>query len=271
MNKIKDFLQYNSKLLLRTEAELLQYCTTESLDEDFIPKSAILLKLLDILPKHFFLRRKSFLESTAFSYFGDGDHVEIIPCTSVSRDVTFIKNISWLVVSVNVSQKVPYTGLYTLRVRVRVHKKVRWIGLVPMILKIEIIPITGEITTRNHFIHPGVWTTLCYGKHADLTYNTYNDMHFLSVSLDTSEPDNRDLGCAVDSNPRSLDNTSPNKGTWFFLKFDNIPLNKGDSVNFKIDDRQNVFYKSGISFDFVEILKKTSEEIEPTPKYDDIF
>ena len=63
----------------------------------------------------------------------------------------------------------------------------------------------------------------------DLSYNNYNDKNLKIVPTGTP--------------------------SWFFLVIDNVSVVEGDELYFTIDDRQNVFWKSGKSWDFLEIIR----------------
>ena len=88
---------------------------------------------------------------------------------------------------------------------------------------------TNEVV-RHNFIHPSVWGDLAAGRAPSLDYNGYNDVRDLRI-----EP-------------------SPTP-SWFFLVLDNVSVEPGDEMYFTLDDRANVFWKSGKSWDFLEIRK----------------
>ena len=120
-----------------------------------------------------------------------------------------------------------YPASYCIRLHLQIRSDVVWKGDKPMVVRL--LKCKTHELVRHNFIHPSVWRDISQGKQVDLSYNNYNDKNLRIVPTDTP--------------------------SWYFLVIDNVSVVEGDELYFTIDDRQNVFWKSGKSWDFLEIIR----------------
>lgn len=223
--QITKFFKKNQDLLLPYEQKLQGHLV--SLQE--ARTTPLYLEVLRQVPDSRDLQRVSIITSYMFSYLGDKDHVFMAPNPVLSREVVYLKEVAWLVFCTNLprfSAQV-YPASYRVRLHLEIRGDVQWKGHTPMVVRI-LSCLTKEVL-RHYFIHPSVWKGVALGQHVDLSYNNYNDKDLKIVPSSTKD--------------------------WYFLVIDNLVVKDGDELYFNIDDRQNVFWKSGKSWDFIEIMR----------------
>ena len=229
--QIKLFFEENQSLLLPKERQLYEHflsVITQNPDVTY-QKLPVYHAILDLITDSEDVRRVSIITSHMFSYLGDTDHVFVKNNEELGRDVVFLKEISWLMFCTNLPKFCAevYPASYQIRLHLQIRDDVVWKGDKPMVVRL--LKCKSHELVRHNFIHPSVWRDVSQGKHVDLSYNNYNDKNLKIVATDTP--------------------------SWFFLVIDNVSVVEGDELYFTIDDRQNVFWKSGKSWDFLEIIR----------------
>ena len=221
-HNIAQFFSRNHALLLPYERRLyhaytrLPTCT-------HLPLYA---ELLRVLKDH--VTRTSICTSQVFGYLGDKEHVYVEHSAELERDIVYLKEISWLLFRTNLPKLDVLPATYCVRLHLQVREGVVWKGDQPMTVRVQRCA-THEIV-RHNFIHPSVWRDLASGKEVNLDYNGYND------------PNDFRIECT-------------DTASWYFLVIDNIRVGEGEDLYFTLDDRRNVFWKSGKSWDYLEVVR----------------
>ena len=229
--RIKQFFAANEKLLLPYERKLYEALlkVSSTFSEDNLYRLPLFQEMMNNVESSDDIVRVSITKSHVFGYLGDMNHVFVKYCEKLKREVVYLNEISWLIFSTNLPKfhSQSYPASYRIRMHFQVRSDVVWKGDKPMAIRL-VNRIRDEVV-RHYFIHPGVWKTVTLGEKLDLAYNNYNDKN---LKIERS---------AIAS--------------WFFLVIDDVYVEEEDELCFTIDDRQNVFWKSGKSWDFLEILK----------------
>ena len=228
--RLKDFLDRNHTLLLPRERAL--YLHLSQFPADQWERLTALRELHNTIPDTKDIARVSVSSSYIFMYLGDPRHAYESHCDLLDRDVVYLKGINWLkfgTVLPSVRDAPSYPARYRVRLHLQVRPDVHWKGDSPMVLRV-FVQGTSEVI-RHNFVHPKVWSDLAAGEDPSLDYNGYNDLKNLRIERGERE-------------------------TWYFLVIDNIEVeNNENELVFSLDDRQNVFWKSGKSWDFLEISR----------------
>ena len=229
--RIDQFFAINKHLLLPNERVLYEaFLTLISKNPDVVYQRLPLYReILASIETSEDITRVSIIKSHVFGYLGDRDHVFIQHSELLKRDVVHLREISWLYFSTNLPKfrSKSYPASYRIRLHFQIRTNVIWKGDKPMVVRLENCG-TAEVM-RHYFLHPSVWKNVVQGEEFDLSYNIYND-----------------------ANLKIVPSSSP---SWYFIVIDNVLVEEGDELCFTIDDRQNVFWKSGKSWDFLEVLK----------------
>eukprot|EP00116_Pleurobrachia_bachei_P007590 sb/3467852/ len=229
--QISEFLEINQHFLLPLERHLFTHITQ-------FPKAqwrrlTVYRVLHDIVPTSLDITRVSVASSHMFSYLGDPLYAYAEYSEPLARDVVYLKGLNWLIFGTDLPLLKGDAESYPAKYRVRLHLQVRpdvhWKGDSPMVIRV--LNKSCNEVVRHNFIHPRVWSDLAGGKEPSLEYNGYNDLTNLRIERAPHD-------------------------TWYFLVIDNIEVKSKDSqLVFSLDDRANVFWKSGKSWDFLEVAR----------------
>lgn len=226
------FFERNTGVLLPWEKHL--YDCLENLQRAepdlVVQKLPLYREILGVIPESARdVTRISVITSQVFSYLGDKDHVYVSYNEDLQRDVVYLREISWLMFSTELPKfhSDSFPAFYRIRLHLQIREDVIWKGDQPMVVRL--LRCSDNEIIRHYFIHPRIWKGLAAGDKVDLSYNNYNDKHLRIVPAETA--------------------------SWYYLVIDNVQVKEGEEIKFSVDDRQNVFWKSGKSWDFLEIMR----------------